>query len=145
MIQSMVLVSVALELLMVNEVPALRVYERWPTVPPVVARESRMRELAVTNVLLTVTVPATSVELPIAALVPSLISSLLPAVVKLRLPVILAAVEMTSNTFVEFAEMAGLLDAGRYIPLVGAAPPLGMNVDALTDPPKVASPVEGKL
>src|SRR6185503_13308582 len=62
MIQATVEVSVPLEDRIVNEVPAvLALTRRKPGVPPGVLQHKKMRELAVTAVVLTTTVPPTRV------------------------------------------------------------------------------------
>src|SRR4051794_28985850 len=73
-------VSDALELVMVNDVPAVTVYDRNPAVPPGVFLLRKIRVVDVTDVFDTVTVPATRVETPILAFVPSLTANPPPAV-----------------------------------------------------------------
>ena len=74
-------VSVPLELRMVKLVPALRALTcNHPGVPPGVLHIRKMREFAVIFVVLTTTVPPTSVATPIVAFVPSFTPSPYPTV-----------------------------------------------------------------
>lgn len=89
MCQAITEVSVALDEVIVNDVAAVRAVTAIGVATATVPRDwtvRNIRELAVTTVVLTVTVPSTSVATPIDALLPSLISSLLPAVTSVRLP-----------------------------------------------------------
>lgn len=90
MIQFTVLASKTFVLLITNDTPAVLV----PTVgeptlvnAPVVASVKKMMLLAVTAVVLTVTVPPESVAVPILAFEPVVILSLLPAVASKIFPV----------------------------------------------------------
>lgn len=65
--------------------------DRCPSVPPVVLRLMNIFEDEVTAVVLTVTVPATRVAVPTLAFDPVAILILLPAVVRLRFPVMSTA------------------------------------------------------
>lgn len=88
------LVSVALVELITNDVLAVILAVgtlRKPCVPPGVATVMNILLDAVTAVVLTVTVPPTSVDVPIEAFDPVVIFILLPAVVNSRLPLIWAA------------------------------------------------------
>lgn len=75
-----VLVSVLLVLVMVKLVPAVRAETYTdPTVPPGVWIVRKILELAVTEVLATVTVPAAKTAVPCLALEPSFVLNPLPA------------------------------------------------------------------
>lgn len=62
--------------------------DKWPSVPPVVFRVINIFEDDVTAVVLTVTVPATKVDVPRLALLPVAILILFPAASKAMFPVI---------------------------------------------------------
>lgn len=83
-------VSAALLEFMTNDVPLTieaTGAERMPCVPPGVLHDTMMIEPVATTVVETVTVPATSVAVPIEAFEPVAIFSLFPAVVRATLPV----------------------------------------------------------
>src|SRR5689334_12671958 len=80
MIHMIVEVSDADELVIVNEVPAVRAEQRsQPGVPPSDWLKAMIRLVEVTDVLETVTAPPERVATPILALVPSLTRKPLPA------------------------------------------------------------------
>ena len=88
--QFTVLVSLALLLLMTNDVALVILAtgaESMPCVPPGVLQLTMIMLPVATAVVFTVTVPATRVAVPMLALLPVAIFSLLPGVVRDMLPV----------------------------------------------------------
>src|SRR3569833_2016238 len=135
---------------MVNDVPAVRAEihsaEGAVTVPSDCAVR-KMRELAVTAVLLTVTVPATKVPTPILALVPSLICMPIPAVPATKLPPVRSVMpdEVHWNRAVLLEYAVGVLPVGTENPLVTLEVPVRTRRSTDTAPLNVAVPVNGKV